>query len=444
MNSIKIRSGIVILMMVIFVAAAFMVQGRVSAEDKGLTHNLDTIYGDPECLDGLKAELTYETADTTLWTSELRFEAGEVKESTDVRPLTSDDKSKAHYDLEKSVSYASEEDMLAAWVGEHFEKYCQAVRIGDTGYFYITEDSNEPVTIPGVMYNGDGTRAYTDGTHKYELPEGNGIYKVEYKTSESASYIIKPDHETLKLAMELDSDCTIKSIGPSEDGKYLEVFFTEGESLRMSTLSVESDEVTSTIEILSCENPGEGFFAYYPKDKLIEGEGNLTLTALKDGFCLIENKDGELRKVLERKFDDRDGKESLEGLLYNTEFRRSKCCYDGNRFVILSRIVKSDSLYKDHKGTVALVYDKNNLIYEGVITSSIYEMDKDKLRDFYALEYYGYQYDDGWVEDLDPADDPDYSEDSMMDETEEDAEQWYYTGHNWGMYDIVGISADSI
>lgn len=442
MNSIKIKSGIVILMMVIFVAAAFMVQGRVSAEDKGLTHNLDTIYGDPECLDGLKAELTYETADTTLWTSELSFEAGGVKETTDVRPLTSDDKSKAHYDLENDASYSSEGGKLMAWVWDHYEKNCEAVRIGDTGYFYVIEGMDEPVTIPGVLYYEDGTRAFTDGAHKYELPEGNGIYKVEYRTSESASYITKPDHETLKLAMELDGDCTIKSIGTSEDGKYLEVFFTDGESLRMSTLSVESDEVTSTIEILSGENPGEGFYAYYPKDNLIEGKGDLTLTALKDGFCLIENKDGELRKVLERKFNDRDGKESIEGLLYNTEFRRSKCCYDGNRFVILSRIVKSDSLYKDHKGTVALVYDKNNLIYEGVITSSIYEMDKDKLRDFYALEYYGYQYDDGWVEDLDPADDPDYSEDSMMDETEEDAEQWYYTGHNWGMYDIVGISAD--
>ena len=311
MNSIKIKSGIVILMMVIFVAAAFMVQGRVSAEDKGLTHNLDTIYGDPECLDGLKAELTYETADTTLWTSELSFEAGGVKETTDVRPLTSDDKSKAHYDLENDASYSSEGGKLMAWVWDHYEKNCEAVRIGDTGYFYVIEGMDEPVTIPGVLYYEDGTRAFTDGAHKYELPEGNGIYKVEYRTSESASYITKPDHETLKLAMELDGDCTIKSIGTSEDGKYLEVFFTDGESLRMSTLSVESDEVTSTIEILSGENPGEGFYAYYPKDNLIEGKGDLTLTALKDGFCLIENKDGELRKVLERKFDDRDGKERL-------------------------------------------------------------------------------------------------------------------------------------
>ncbi len=442
MNSIKIRSGIVILMMVILVAAAFVVQDRVSAEDKGLSHGLDTIYGDPECLDGLKAELTYETADTTLWTSELRFEAGGMKEFTNVRPLTSDDKSNAHYDMENNASYASEDGKLMAWVWDHYEKNCQAVRIGDIGYFCVIEGSDEPVTIPGVLYNEDGTRAFTDGAHKYELPDGNGIYKVEYRTSESASYITKPDHETLDLAMELDSDCTVRSIGLSEDGKYLEVFFTEGESLRMSLLNVESDEVTSTIEIMSGENPGEGFFAYYPKDMVVDGEGDLTLTALKDGFCLIENKDGKLGKVLERKFDDRDGKESLEGLLYNTEFRRNKCCYDGNRFVILSRIVRSDSLYKDHKGTVALVYDKNDLIYEGVITSSIYESENDKLRDLYALEYYGYQYDDGWVEDLDPDDDPDYTAEDIIEEPEDDAEQWYYTGHDWGMYDIVGISAD--
>ncbi len=109
--------------------------------------------------------------------------------------------------------------------------------------------------------------------------------------------------------------------------------------------------------------------------------------------------------------------------------------------MILSRIVRSDSLYKDHKGTVALVYDKNDLIYEGVITSSIYESENDKLRDLYALEYYGYQYDDGWVEDLDPDDDPDYTAEDIIEEPEDDAEQWYYTGHDWGMYDIVGISA---
>ena len=405
MNSIKIRSGIVILMMVILVAAAFVVQDRVSAEDKGLTHNLDTIYGDPECLNGLKAELSYETADTTLWTSELRFEAGEMKESTDARPLTSDDKSNAHYDMENDASYASEGGKLMAWVWDHYEKNCEAVRIGDTGYFYVIEGmDDEPVTIPGVLYYEDGTRAFTEGAHKYELPEGNGIYKVEYRTSESASYITKPDHETLDLAMKLDSGCTVRSIGLSEDGKYLEVFFTEGESLMMSLLNVESDEVTSTIEILSGEDSGEGFYAYYPKDKLIDGEGDLTLTAVKDGFFLIENKDGKPGKVLVRKFDDKDGKESLEDLLYNTEFRRNKCCYDGNRFVILSRIVRSDSLYPDHKGSVILVYDKNDLMYEGVITSSIYKSENDKLRDFYAAEYSGYQYNDGWVEKLDPAD----------------------------------------
>ena len=407
----KIKAGIFILILLIFLGGAVYVNHEVKNLDPGLRHDLYTIYGDEKELDDIEISLRYKT-DAIVWDGDLTFSNGELTEnvSTFEPDINSEDPEKNYYSLINPTR--TKEEVFEQWLYRHYDIYPKAVRYDDDlGYFYAMKDPTDD-EIPTYLFDETWVNGKKPEYDKYKLPEGNGIYRIDYVSNPTASYILQPDPESTHLAVKMDAEAVIRSMGTTMMGSvdsdqpvYLEVFYTENGRLKFKAIDALTEETAGELDITEEANLGENLNVLYPENFFMD-EGELTLVIYDNGFTLISFRDGKFEKVMERIYDENDSRDLLEGLLSGIDYRCLNADLKGDRLVIASRVVRGDPLYDEHKGTYILVYEKGELRYAGIIGSDIYSSDDARLEDFYAL----YQYQNELIESEEdiPAEDADY------------------------------------
>ena len=421
----KIKAGIFMLILLIFIGGAVYVNHEVKNLDPGLKHDLYTIYGDEKELDDIEISLRYKT-DTIVWDGDLEFSNGELTEnvSTFEPDINSEDPEKNYYSRINPTR--TEQEVFEQWLYRHYDIYPKAVRYGDDlGYFCAMKDPSED-EIPSYLFDENWVNGKKPEYDKYKLPEGNGIYRIDYVPNPTASYILQPDPESTHLAMEMDEEAVIRSMGTTMMGSvdsdqpvYLEVFYTEDGRLKFKAIDALTEETAGELDITEEANLGKNLNVLYPENFFMD-EGELTLVIYDKGFTLISFRDGKFEKVMERIYDENDSRDLLEGLLSGIDYRCLNADLKEDRLVIASRVVRGDPLYDEHKGTYILVYEKGELRYAGIIGSDIYSSDDARLEDFYAL----YQYQNELIE-------------SEEDIPEEDADFIFY-GY-WSYFDINNL-----
>ena len=426
----KNKAVIFALILLIFIGGAIYANHEVKNLDPSLEHNLYTIYGDEKELDDIELCLRYRT-DAIVWDGDLEFSNGELTENVSVfeTDIDSEDPKKNYYSL---IPVRTEEEAFEQWIYRHYDIYPKAVRYGyNFGYFYAMKDPSED-EIPTYLFDETWVNGKPLEYDKYKLPKGNGIYRIDYAANTTASYVYQPDPKTTHLAMEVDEDAVIRSIGStvlgsvnSDQPLYLEVFYTENSRLKFKAIDAQTEEIAGELDITEEANLGKELSVLYPENLTMD-EGELTLVIYEKGFTLISFRDGKFEKAMERLYDD-DSRDFLEGMLSGVAFRCLNADLRGDRLVIASRVMQGDPLYDEHKGTYLLVYEKGELKYAGIIGSNIYSSDDIRLKDYYAL----YQYQDELIE----------SEEDIL---EDDAEELWYG--EWGYFDInyLMFSADEI
>ena len=399
------------LILLVFLGGAVYVNHEVKNLDPGLRHDLYTIYGDEKELDDIEISLRYKT-DAIVWDGDLTFSNGELTEnvSTFEPDINSEDPEKNYYSLINPTR--TKEEVFEQWLYRHYDIYPKAVRYDDDlGYFYAMKDPTDD-EIPTYLFDETWVNGKKPEYDKYKLPEGNGIYRIDYVSNPTASYILQPDPESTHLAIKMDAEAVIRSMGTTMMGSvdsdqpvYLEVFYTENGRLKFKAIDALTEETAGELDITEEANLGKNLNVLYPENFFMD-EGELTLVIYDNGFTLISFRDGKFEKVMERIYDENDSRDLLEGLLSGIDYRCLNADLKGDRLVIASRVVRGDPLYDEHKGTYILVYEKGELRYAGIIGSDIYSSDDARLEDFYAL----YQYQNELIESEEdiPAEDADY------------------------------------
>ena len=431
----KIKAGVFIILLILMLCAAVYANAEVSAVDHGLTHSLETLYGDEDTLDGLQVGLKYLTANDLTFKSELNFhKGGNIEEKTITETTRREDAGLEETSIYYTPSlYSTEDEKLSKWVYDHTGIYAKGVRFENTGFFYLTPDV-EDVIFEGYLYDEDGTTATERANpDKIKLPEGQGIFSVDYKESPSASYIVAPNADTIKLVGKLDDSCTIRKIGTSRGGRFLEVFYTEKGLLKMRVLDTLSVTFSEETVLFDEDDVSRDLVIYFPDNLKTDGESDFAIVSCGKGFYVIDNSGSTPEITIKAMYGTVDGPEELGKWLENNESRCRRVWYDGERLISLQRVVKTDLVFKDHKGTSVVVYNKDGLEYAGIIGSGIYEKENDWLYDAYANEYIDANYSDGWV----------YPEENSGEsDTEEEDEDgsYFYMGDFWGFYSIDKVN----
>ena len=427
----KIKAGVFIILLIILICGAVYANSEVSAIDNGLSHNLETIYGDEDVLDGLQVGLKYLTPKNLTFSSELSFrKGGTFEEST----ITSTTKTEDAGIDETSIYYMpglymSGDEKLSKWVYDHTGIYAKGVRHENKGFFYLIPDA-EDVIFEGYLYDEDGmTSTEKANPEKIELPEGNGIYAVDYTESPTASYVVSPNADTIVLIGRLDEDCTVRMMGITRDGRFLEIFYTEDGLLKMRTLDTSSGDLSNETVLFKEDDVSRDLTIYFPEELKSDDEEDYTIVSCGKGFYVVDNSCEKPEIAIKAIYGEADGPDVMGKWLERNESRCRRVWYDGDRLVSLQRVMKKDPVFKDHKGTSVLVYGKDGLEYVGIIGSGIYEKNNDQLYDAYANEYMDENYSDCWIHPDEKA------EKSETDEEDEDG-PYFYTGSFWGFYSI--------
>ena len=335
-------------------------------QDPGI--GIETLYGDLSSLDGVKVGLSYVTYDSLLWKSEVTFAKDGFSADTDFRyvdPL----KDQRWYNKWTDRETLKDKDVRTD-VKKAFGLRVRALAGDKTGYFYPAEGAD---------------------TDKAEgLPEGNGVYAMDYGST-NVEYAVNPIEGSVRLLADLGPGSIVRSIGYSEDGKYLEIFYEKDGMLRAGAVDLGSEKTVSDIGLVPLDKTGEEMYFYYPADLNAEGISDIAMAASDKGFTLLANEDGKLTKAVERKFTKDDGPEGFADWTRKKAYRWLKTSYDGDRLVFCFRIAGRDVINKKLSGTGITAYDRDGLRYAGVITSELISLERAKIRDFYEE-----MYDPGW------------------------------------------------
>ena len=363
---------IIFLVLLVVLFAGALGSGAVFGQtdsDPGIS--IETLYGDMSALDGLKVGMSYVTHESLYWKTEAAFDKGSMTTSSDFRyvnPLKDKNWYNSWTDRENKRDKSVRVD-----VKELFSIRVKALAGEKTGYFYAPED--------------------TDFSKTEGLPEGTGVYAMDYESSGNVDYVTNPVRESVRLIADLGEGSTVKSIGFTEGEKYLEVFYTDGKSLKVMTIEVSSEKILSDIALMPADEMGEDPDYYYDSDLGSEGVSDISMAASEKGFVLLVNDNGKLTKAVERTFRKDDGPEGFANWTRKKAYRWLRTNYDGDRLVFCFRIAGMDEVNDRFSGTGITAYNKDGLKYVGVITTELIDMDKAKIRDFYEE-----MYDPGWLD----------------------------------------------
>ena len=359
-----------VLLVVLFVGA--LGSGAVFGQtdgDPGI--NIETLYGDMSALDGLKVGMSYVTHESLYWKSEVSFENGSMASSSDfryIKPLKDQNWYNSWTDRENKRDKSVRMD-----VKELFSLRSGALAGEKKGYFYVAEDAD--------ISKAEG------------LPAGSGIYAMDYESSGNVEYVTNPVKDSVRLIADLGEGSTVKSMGFTEDEKYLEVFYVDGESLKVMTVDVSSEKTVSDMCLMPMEEMGEDPYYYYASDLGSEDVSDISMAASEKGFVLLKNENGKLTKAVERQFTKDDGPEGFANWTRKKAYRWLRTNYDGDRLVFCFRIAGMDAVNNRLSGTGVAAYGKEGLRYVGILTTELSSLDKAKIRD-----YYEEMYDPGWFD----------------------------------------------
>ena len=414
----KIKTVLLLILALLLVGGAAYANSKIidigDELESSLDHDLQTLYGDENALDGVGLDLSYVAADSIEWDSALDFTGGEIREANRLRDYT--ESRYEMYGYGWDYRYQTPDEKVMQWVYDNFGIVNFSRRLGDKAYFYKADDFPKDFVYTETYYEGQEKTKPEKG----KLPEGNGVYLMEYLSSPGAEYVKNPDKEGVRLLVKLGSDAEVKAMGFSKDEKYLEVIYSEGGRVCLKVVVLETEKEVASIDLMDAgdDDPMHVFLPGEIKvgsDDAAEADASeLTLVAGSEGLVLVENKGGNFAKVVDRKFDEKDSFAALGDWLNKSDKRRNAIAYDGERLIMLSRIVKSDPLYDDHKGTLVMMYSGEDLKYSGIITSTLYRSEDKRLKDYFALTY-----------------ENKYEEDQDY--------EWLDQDEYWSYFDIVGI-----
>ncbi len=400
MNTMKLKAVIFILITVLLLGGAIYANSQIKDVDTGLTHSLYTISGDESALEGVEAGLSY-TVDQVVFKSRLDFTKDGIKEETITEKTRGDQGWFAYEFYSRYSPYGNYSDIqkLEIWLYDHYGEFTNGIKVDKRGYFYRrSAEELEPGILPGYFFDSSGwTEDYKNNIEKQELPKGNGIYTIDYKAKKDADYIVDPDMSTTRLLMEFDEDCVIRKMGFSMEKKYLEVLYTKDGDLRFRAMDLETEKTVCDMDLFREKDAAASLVVYFPEQLKAEGESDITLIGCDTGLIVLRTGNGEFDKVIDRTFTKDDSPKKLGRYLDHSPNRSTKAYFDGKRLVFLSRVVKTDNIYPEHKGIHLMVFEGKDLEYSGVITSPIYSSDEERLYDAYAEDYIEYMTNDGWI-----------------------------------------------
>ncbi len=431
----KVKAGVFTILLILLISIAIFANIEVSGMDNGLSHSLETLYGNENVLDGLKIGLYYDAPGGLLFRSDLIFSKdGSFKEKTKTSPSEDDSvRTTSRYNDPDAIS--NDDKVLAKWVHCHTGKKVISKRYGSHGFFYIGTDT-------------DSVSDYYDNDIEYSiwkdiaLPDMNGVFAVDYTGSADSPYLQTPNSETIRSIAEFKDDCVIKKMGFSKDGRFLEILYFEEGLLKIKVLDIESEELTDETVLFDEEATLNNLNVYFPgslyTDETEEKNCDYTIVSCDKGFCLIDNSRKMPEITINAEFGEEDGPNVLGTWLVKDEFRHRRVCYDGERFTSVQRVVKTDPVYNEFKGISILVYGKDGLEYAGIVDSNLYERQTENLIDAYAREYADSDISGRYAQ-LNESTGGFDIEDMEVEEVDENEECWYYTGDIWGFYSIYSL-----
>ncbi len=406
----KKKAEIFIVISVLLITGALYISLYGSHRDISLDHRIETLAGDETSLNGLEVDLNYKTGGKVI-KSKLTFNNDGLNEETVVARDKGDQGWSAR-EFYQDMFSERDYQKLEIWLMDHYGEYTHAIKDDQRGYFYRRppEELADGI-LSGYFFNtSDFTDEYRSSIEKQELQKDNGIYLIEYKAKENADYVVEPDTSTTRLMIPLSDNCVIRKMGVTEDSKFLEVLYTKEGRLRMKAVDLNSETEVADMDLFSEKDAAKSLVVYFPGDIMASGESDITLVGCEKGLVVIKTGGGSFEKVVDRTFSEEDSPSTIGKFMDHSIFRSTKACLKDDKFVLLSRVVKTDSIYPEHKGTHIMVYEGEDLGFCGIISSSYYRSDDEKLYDTYCGEYIDYMNNDGWIYE---EDEPELSDEMM-------------------------------